>query len=98
MEYQAELGEAATQNALRELTRHLRRLGPPWTGRWLKGRYLINRAFQSYGTRELASVPGHVAQALMNDPSYLTNRGVMSITLRAMMGTSGLAASVPAPS
>lgn len=53
----------------------------------LESSYLVNRAFERYRSGKYEKVPSMVLRAWGKDPSYLTNRGVLSIFLRSMART-----------
>jgi glycosyltransferase involved in cell wall biosynthesis len=84
--YQKEFGEEAAQEVVRRLTSWLDKLGTRKGGRQLKGCYAVNQAFKSYQGGEEHRIPGFVVQAVLNDPKYLFNRGVLAILLRATTG------------
>jgi glycosyltransferase involved in cell wall biosynthesis len=84
LSFEAEFGHMAAQNAVRNLTPYLEKIGDHASVRWLKGYCSVNRAFQSYRAGEYTKVPGEVLRAVAKDPSYLTNRGVIAILLRSM--------------
>ncbi len=82
--YEHERGSDATLKVLSNLRPFLNQL----TGRGgdkLEGSYLVNRAFENYRTGEYKKVPGRVLQAWRRDPSYLSNRGVLSIFVRSLV-------------
>lgn len=82
-----ELGAEAASAALERLASCVRKVGGPSAARRLKGCYQVTRAFQEYRGGDPARVPGLVARALANDPSYLANRGVLAILLRSLART-----------
>jgi glycosyltransferase involved in cell wall biosynthesis len=86
MLFEREFGEGAGHKALQRFTPHLVQLGGWRTLRKLKGIYAINRAFLSFKTQKYGKVLTNVGWAVTNDPSYLGNRGVMSILARSLMG------------
>jgi hypothetical protein len=47
------------------------------------------RAFENFNRNEMQPVPGAVAQAVLNTPGYLLNRGIVSIFLRSIAATLG---------
>ena len=83
--YEHERGSDATLKALADL-RPLLNQFTARGGDKLEGSYLINRAFENYRMGEYKKVPGKVLQAWRRDPSYLTNRGVLSIFVRSLAG------------
>lgn len=84
--YEAEFGPEATHVLLQDLTRFLNQ-GRAKSGiRRLYSNYAINRALAYYRTGHYTRVPGAVIQAVSRDPRHLGNRGVLSITLRSILG------------
>lgn len=86
LDYQIEFGSEASQEILRKMSPYLEKIGERSQMRWLKGFYSINQAFHSYRVGNYAEVPKEVFQACTNDPKYLTNRGVLSILFRSLVG------------
>lgn len=82
--YQTNFGSAATHSVLERLTHNLDQFGDHHNGRALRGYYWISLAFRSYERTRFSTVPGAILRALINDPSYLTNRGVISILIRSL--------------
>lgn len=85
--YESEFGMEATQAALDRLSPLLAKLGNRSDINWLKACYSVNVGFKNYETGNYARVPSVVLQAIRNDPSYLTNRGVVKIFLDSLMKT-----------
>ena len=83
--YKEEFGTHATQQILDSLLPYLEKLGSHSDVKWLKGNYSISDAFYRYAKRDYANVPSVVFQALINDPSYLSNRGVLKILLNSLV-------------
>jgi hypothetical protein len=86
LRYETEFGTDAVMRALSALSPLINRVAGRGGDR-LEGSYLVNRAFERYHASEYRMVPGIVLRALRNDPSYLMNRGVLSIFLRSMAKT-----------
>lgn len=86
LNYETEFGDAPTQNKIETLTPHLAKLGGRASVRQLIGCYSVNRAFQSYHAGEYVNVRGRIIPAIVNNPKYLVNRGVLSIFLRSIFG------------
>ena len=82
--YEKECGVEATRSAIRELAPYMMEVGPRKSVRWLKSRYAINCAFREYHAGDYTKVPYDVVHAIVNDPSYLSNRGVLSILFRSI--------------
>jgi glycosyltransferase involved in cell wall biosynthesis len=85
--YEHEFGTGSTQEIIRMLEPHLEQIGGRRAVKWLKGSYLINSAFCDYHAGKYSSVQKNVLSAITNDPSYLTNRGVISILFRSKFRT-----------
>jgi hypothetical protein len=86
MGHENEFGAEAVDKVLANLSPSLNRLAQRGGDR-LEGSYWVNRAFEDYRAGEYEQVPGKVLRAWMNDLSYLTNRGVLSIFLRSLVKT-----------
>jgi GT2 family glycosyltransferase len=82
--YETEFGTEAVQRVLQKLTPLLNRIEKRG-GDKLQGSYLINRAFQFYCAHDYQKVPSLVIRACRSDPSYLSNRGVLSIFVRSSL-------------
>lgn len=83
LSYEAEFGTEATEKVIHRLLPYLNRIDKRKSAHFLKGWYSVNRAFQSFRNGEYKTVPKNVLQAVITDPKYLTNRGVLSILLRS---------------
>ena len=83
--YEKEFGPEAVDVILKKLSSGLNQFGYRRAGHSLEGSYWANRAFDHYRAREYASVPREVLKAMMNDLSFLVNRGVISIFLRSIV-------------
>jgi hypothetical protein len=82
----SEYGDEAVQTFFKNLAPYLMALGGNRKIlRLLKGCFSVNRAFMDYHTGKYSEVPYTVLQAIMNNPSYLKNRGVISILFRSMI-------------
>ena len=89
LNYEAEFGYNAAQSVLRNLTPYLQMLGSRSSVRWLKGCFAVNGAFNDYHSGQYAKVPRAVLRAIVNDWSYLTNRGVMVMLARSIITGAG---------
>lgn len=83
LDYKAEFGIEATQDILGTLTSLLQNLAGGTRIRSLKGNYLVNLAFQYYHKGDYAKSNKTSIRAIINDPKYLINRGVLSILGRS---------------
>lgn len=84
LDYETEFGPEATQDILQNLSPCLENIGGRSQVRWLNGHYWVNKAFQNYRAGKCTQVPNQVMRALVNDPHYLTNRGVLAILFRSL--------------
>lgn len=83
---EAAFGVTAAQIVLRDLSLCLEKVGSHAQVRRLRACYTINRAFRDYRAGQYAKVPLGVFRAVSNDPTYLTNRGVIAILARSFVG------------
>ena len=86
LDYETERGPAATKAVLQALAPYLADLGGKEAARFLAGCYAANLAFERYRAGDYAAVPANVFRAVVSDPAYLGNRGVLSILLRSVTG------------
>jgi hypothetical protein len=86
LSYENEFGPDAVLEVLANLRPYLYQL-TKHGGNKLEGSYLVNRAFENYRAGEFNKVPGKIMRAVLNNPSYLTNRGVISIFVRSLTGS-----------
>ena len=84
LNYETEFGTEAIQNVLQNLIQCLKKVGFRNDVKKLKGCYLVNRAFKSYHVGEYNGVPKEVMRAILNDPRYLVNCGVISILIHSI--------------
>jgi len=83
--YETEFGKHMAQNVINNLSQCLEKLTNRAEIRWFKGVYAVNTAFKSYQHGEYANVPHSVLSSIINDPSYLVNRGVLKIFLSSLV-------------
>jgi glycosyltransferase involved in cell wall biosynthesis len=86
MVYELCYGTAAALAMLSNLSIILKKNSENRIANWVKGSFLINKAFQNYHDSKLRTVPGNIISAIVSSPRYLSNRGVMSILFKSMMG------------
>jgi len=84
LDRKAECGTSATEDVLRRLVAYLGKVGPRRYGRWLRGCYLINQAFDDYRQGRHSEVLPVALRAISCEPTYLTNRGVLAVLTRSM--------------
>jgi hypothetical protein len=85
MNYEHQFGDEAAKQVLEKLGPLLEQISGKKVVRQLRGNYLLNRAFRDYRSGNFSSVPENVLAAISNEPSYLVNRGAISILLRSSL-------------
>ena len=80
------LGRASAEEAFRNLSPLLNQVGKRAQLRFLHGYLAINQAFKDFQLGEYGRVPHNVLRAVVNDPQHLTDRGVLSIFARSLLG------------
>jgi len=85
LSYEVEFGADAAFKVLSSLGRHLKSLGIPKLDRILKSYYFVNRAFLNYQSVHYRKVPLSVILAIINSPSNLRNRGLLSVFARSIL-------------
>lgn len=88
LDYETEFGPEASQIKLRALASHLHSLATNARISQLVSCYWVNRAFQRYDRQAYSEVPAAILQAVVNNPRYMTNRGVISTLIRSVKGLS----------
>lgn len=81
--YETEFGTDAVMRVLSALGPLINQVAGRGGDR-LEASYLINRAFDGYHEGAYKRIPAMVMRAWRKDPSYLTNRGVLSVFLRSL--------------
>ena len=81
--YESEFGSESALSMLTNLRPYLNQITRR-SGDKLESRFLINKAFGNYHAGQYRQVPLKIMKALLNDPRYLTNRGVVSIFFRSI--------------
>lgn len=84
-DYELELGIEALTDCLARLIPYLNRIGGRRLTRQVMGQLAVGQAFRRYKTRQYTSVAASVCRAVIHDPKYLVNRGVLSILARSQM-------------
>jgi len=77
--YEKEFGPIATLKVFRELTPYLDKIENPTARGWSMGFHLVNRAFICFNLREYTMVRFWIIQAVILEPVYIRNRGVIKI-------------------
>jgi Glycosyl transferase family 2 len=91
LNFEMAFGQPDARAALERVADGFRMVGGARCARQFKASVLVNQAFRRFHSGDVADVPRTVATALLNDPSYLTNRGVLAMTVRSMVGQHGRA-------
>jgi glycosyltransferase involved in cell wall biosynthesis len=86
LDYEAEFGNKAKDDVYQVLIPYLKKIGGKASIRRLNGSYSINRAFQRYHAGEYTKVPARIFDAIVNNPKYLINRGVLRIFMHSILG------------
>ena len=84
LNYEEEFGQGSVEDVLENLSSSFQEAGYRHSVRMLRGCYAVNKAFQDYRTGKFIKVPGSVIRAIMTDPHYLINRGVMLISIQSI--------------
>lgn len=82
--YEIEFGAEAAYSILESLRPYLEKLGNRADVRWLKGHYSVNKAFRNYKAGEFTDARKAISQAIVNDPSYIFNRGVLKVLFNSL--------------
>lgn len=82
--YETEFGTDAVMRVLSALSPLINQVAGRGGDR-LEASYLINRAFDGYRDGAYKRIPAMVMRAWRKDPSFLMNRGVLSIFLRSLV-------------
>jgi hypothetical protein len=83
--YEIEFGSDAAEAVLEKLAPFLEQVGNREDISWLKGCRAVNIGFTNFAHGAYNKVPRAVLHAIINDPSYLFNRGVIKILLVSLM-------------
>jgi glycosyltransferase involved in cell wall biosynthesis len=86
LDFRAVFGETHAQKKLFALDPYIKILGGRAGVRRLGAAYAVSLAFRNYRMGEFTKVPWTVVRAISKYPRYLTNRGVLSIFLRSIVG------------
>jgi len=83
--YEKEFGVIATLKVIQDLTPYIDKIENPTTTRWSMGLHLVNRAYMSFNLGEFARVRSWVTQAIIVEPTYLMDRGVIKIFILSFL-------------
>jgi hypothetical protein len=84
LNFERAFGRTAATGAVADLCRAWEPLGGTAPGRRLQGHLWAHHAFTHYRRGEFARALSDAAAAIINDPSYLANRGIMAIVLHSL--------------
>lgn len=82
--YQSEHGMKAAMKLLKKIAASFEKLGMADAHRKLRGAYFAARAFEKFQARTYSEVRSSVMRAVVDDPSFLVNKGVISMFLHSM--------------
>lgn len=90
LNYESEFGTASAHAVIADLQRQLERLGINGEGSHLRGNFSANHAFRDFQAGKFSTIPGHVLDAVRNNPAYLMNKGVLLVLLRSLAWRVGM--------
>ena len=85
LSFEAEFGQDAAQEVIRNLSIYLEEVGGRILMHSLNSNVYINQAFTSFSAGDYANTARKVISAAAEDPKYLSNRGVLSILFRSII-------------
>lgn len=85
LNYENVFGSEAAEQVLLDWSPYLKSVGSENVASHLRGVYFAGRAFRDYRVGKSTTVPKSVIRAILSDPKYLTNRGVISILVRSCL-------------
>jgi glycosyltransferase involved in cell wall biosynthesis len=83
--YRDEQGGERADAVVEGVAAGLSRAGDPASARWIVSRAALHQAFERYQAGDFGGVAAPAWRAVRADPRHLLNRGVISITLRALL-------------
>lgn len=87
LSYEQELGTQNTQRAIRTLMPYVAKLGYQCSAQSLNSHVRAAQAFQQYTQGQYTAVPGAVIRAMLGEPGYMMNRGMLAILAHALTYT-----------
>jgi glycosyltransferase involved in cell wall biosynthesis len=87
LNYEEEFGQGSVEDVLENLSASLQEAGYRHSARRLQGCYAINKAFQDYRLGQYKEVIPNTLQSILYNPTYLSNRGVLSILSHSLIGS-----------
>jgi len=85
LDYEVEMGDEALQATLTRLLPYLKQHCSPTQLRWFLGNLAVNRGFENFRHQQYQRVAGNVWNAILNEPKYMFNRGILSILVRSLL-------------
>lgn len=86
LNYKHELGDNATSQVLHRFSDYFVKVGLQNEYKQMMGSFFINQAFDDFRVGLNLNVLKETSQACLNNPEYFTNRGVLSIFFRSILG------------
>ena len=84
--YEKEFGPEASQERLQKMVPYMINLGGHQKLRLLKANYYFNQAINHFQARNRKDAVSKALHTLRNDPTFITNRGLISILLHSLIG------------
>ena len=86
---EAEFGSSAAQTFVDRMLVHLDQLADGTIMRKFKAKIFINRAFAAYDYQKYTQARSNAFKAMMSDPSYIANRGALSVLFNSLLPVGG---------
>jgi hypothetical protein len=83
--YEEQFGYDAAQTVLRNMSPYLEKAGDRANMRLLRAYYSVHRGFKYYRAGEYPEVAVHIIQALLSNPKFFFNRGVLAVLSRSLL-------------
>jgi glycosyltransferase involved in cell wall biosynthesis len=83
--YETAFGPVAAHAAAQDVALSLQKVSTRADARWLQGCFAFNRALKNYRTGHYANVVPSALQAILHDPTYLANRGLVAVAVRSVI-------------
>ena len=85
--YEVGFGKGSVEDVLENLSASLEEAGYRRSAHRLRGCYAVNKAFQDYHLGQYKEVIQNTLQAIKYNPTYLFNRGVLSILFHSLINS-----------
>jgi glycosyltransferase involved in cell wall biosynthesis len=83
LNYACEFDYARSDGLLETLAPHLEQIANRSRVRYLRGYYFVNQAFERYYAHDFPNTRKALRRALLNQPGFLANRGVLALLFRS---------------